>query len=173
MEDGMGVQQVHTGGCQCGAVRYRAEGALQFPHVCHCRMCQKAAGSYFMPFGGVMKTDLALTRGTPAWFQSSETVRRGFCAACGTPLFYDGGADHISITLGSLDEPESVKPEMQTNLARKMSWFGDLDGLHHDGNFDMKPADEAAIAQSTRQHPDHDTVTWSTGRPRPNVEERT
>jgi hypothetical protein len=151
---------LHTGGCQCGAVRYRATGALGFPHVCHCRMCQKAAGSYFMPFGGVMRENFSITRGEPTWFQSSETVRRGFCAECGTPLFYDGGADHISITLGSLDEPESVKPEMQTNLARKMPWFGELDALHHDGSFDMKPEDEAAIAQSSRQHPDHDTEIW-------------
>jgi len=30
----------HTGGCQCGAVRYRAEGELGFP-----RVCQKAEGS--------------------------------------------------------------------------------------------------------------------------------
>ena len=31
-----------TGGCQCGAVRYRATAMLDNAHVCHCRMCQKA-----------------------------------------------------------------------------------------------------------------------------------
>ncbi|MGG2476082.1 GFA family protein, partial [Rhizobium sp. BR5] len=36
-------------GCQCGAVRYRIEGGLRYPHLCHCRMCQKASGNYFMP----------------------------------------------------------------------------------------------------------------------------
>ena len=33
---------VHTGGCQCGAVRFRIEGALGRASICHCRMCQKA-----------------------------------------------------------------------------------------------------------------------------------
>ncbi|MDP9839136.1 hypothetical protein J2T09_003911 [Neorhizobium huautlense] len=154
------TRQIHTGGCQCGAVRYQATGEIGFPHVCHCRMCQKAAGNYFMPFGGVTHENFKLTRGEPTWFQSSESVRRGFCGKCGTPLFYDGGSDHISITLGSLDEPESVKPDLQTNLARKMPWFGDLDSLRHDGSFDMSPEDDASVASSSRQHPDHDTAIW-------------
>jgi hypothetical protein len=148
---------IHTGGCQCGAVRYRATGEIGFPHVCHCRMCQKAAGNYFMPFGGVMQENFLLTGGEPAWFQSSGTVRRGFCATCGTPLFYDGGGDHISITLGSLDDPRSVKPTVQTNLSQKMPWFGELDGLRHDDSLDTTPEQEAEIALSSRQHPDRDT----------------
>lgn len=156
---------IYTGGCQCGAVRYRATGEIGFPHVCHCRMCQKAAGSYFMPFGGVKHENFTLTRGEPAWFQSSATVRRGFCRECGTPLFYDGGNDHVSITLGSLDEPQNMKPGMQTNLAHKMPWFGELDGLHHDRGTDISAAQEREIAASNRQHPDHDTDNWpATGR---------
>jgi hypothetical protein len=87
-------------------------------------------------------------------------VKRGFCAKCGTPLFYDGGAGHISITLGSLDNPESVKPSVQTNLAYKMSWFGELNGLHHDTELDMTPDEEKVIRASTRQHPDYDTDVW-------------
>ncbi len=154
------MTETHTGGCQCGAIRYRAEGEIGFPHVCHCRMCQKAAGSYFMPFGGVAYENFTLTRGEPAWFQSSETVRRGFCSNCGTPLFYDGGGDHISITLGSLDDPQRVRPELQTNLARKLPWFGELDGLRHDGSFDVSAGEAAAIGASSRQHPDRDTETW-------------
>jgi hypothetical protein len=154
------MTQIHTGGCQCGAVRYRAEGELGFPHLCHCRMCQKAAGNYFMPLAGVMYENFKLTRGEPAWFQSSETVRRGFCEKCGTPLFYDGSSDHISIMLGSLDDPQSVKPEVQTNLAHKMPWFGTLDSLHHDATMDMTPREEETISASSNQHPDHDTEVW-------------
>lgn len=157
------MTQIHTGGCQCGAVRYRAEGALGFPHLCHCRMCQKAAGNYFMPLGGVMYENFRLTRGEPAWFQSSETVRRGFCEKCGTPLFYDGSSDHISIMLGSLDDPQSVKPELQTNLAHKMSWFGELDHLQHDIAMDMTEEQEKTVSASSNQHPDYDTEVWPRG----------
>lgn len=154
------MTQIHTGGCQCGAVRYRAEGEIGFPHLCHCRMCQKAAGNYFLPLGGARHENFTLTRGEPAWFQSSHNVRRGFCSQCGTPLFYDGGHDHISITLGSLDDPKSVKPEMQTNLSHKMPWFDALDTLGHEAEMDTTQEQAAAITASGRQHPDHNTQTW-------------
>ena len=58
------------------------------PHVCHCRMCQKAFGGYFAPLAGVPLGDFAWIKGTPGVFQSSEAVERGFCRDCGTPLFF-------------------------------------------------------------------------------------
>jgi hypothetical protein len=126
-------------------------------------MCQKAAGNYFMPLGGVTHENFTLTRGESAWFRSSETVRRGFCEKCGTPLFYDGSSDHMSITLGSLDDPQSVKPELQTNLAHKMSWFRELDHLQHDVGMDMTEEQEKTVSASSNQHPDHDTEVWPRG----------
>ncbi len=42
-----------TGGCQCGAVRYAISGELGRASICHCRMCQKAFGSFFGPLVGV------------------------------------------------------------------------------------------------------------------------
>ena len=42
--------RVHTGGCQCGAVRYALLAEPYDPHICHCRMCQKAFGGPFAPF---------------------------------------------------------------------------------------------------------------------------
>ncbi len=151
------------GGCQCGAVRYRVVGELGYPHLCHCRMCQKAAGNYFMPLAAAKRADFVLTRGEPKWFHSSDIVRRGFCADCGTPLFYDApDADFINIVLGSLDNPDSVKPVMQSNMGRRMSWFHELDALPVEPEPET-PERENAIAASNHQHPDHDTADWPTG----------
>src|SRR5687768_2423157 len=102
-----------TGGCQCGAVRYRLDEPLVNAHLCHCRMCQKAFGSYFAPWADVPLTKVVVTRGTVAHFNSSDPVERGFCRDCGTPLTfrYLKGGDRISVALGSLDHPEEVKPE--------------------------------------------------------------
>lgn len=159
----MTTEATRSGGCQCGAVRYRAAGELGYPHLCHCRMCQKAAGNYFMPLAGVMRSDFTLTRGTPSWFQSSGLVRRGFCGKCGTPLLYDiFEADFINITLGSLDDPNAVKPVMQSNTQRRMSWFHELADLPQEPEADASVR-EAAIAASNRQHPDYDTQSWPAG----------
>ena len=77
-----------TGGCQCGAVRYRLDAEPVGSNVCHCRMCQKAGGGPFMAFAGVKLAELVWTRGAPKVFASSDIAKRGFCADCGTPLTY-------------------------------------------------------------------------------------
>ena len=98
-----------TGGCQCGAVRYRAEVLHDNPHVCYCRMCQKATGNLFASLVGVRHEYLTWTRGTPSRFRSSEHVDRGFCANCGTPLFYQYlPGERVSLTIGSFDNPKAI-----------------------------------------------------------------
>ena len=54
-----------TGGCQCGAVRYRLTAWPTGENVCHCRMCQKASGGPFMAFAGVPGADLVGPAGRP------------------------------------------------------------------------------------------------------------
>jgi hypothetical protein len=123
-------------------------------------MCQKAAGNYFLPLAAAARTGFMITRGKPRWFRSSDLVRRGFCSACGTPLFYDmPEADFINITLGSLDEPASVRPVAQSNLDRKMPWFHLLDALPPEPA-GVNSERGRTILQSNHQHPDHDTETW-------------
>ena len=67
---------IATGGCQCGAVRYRITGPLFDAHICHCRMCQKAFGNFFAALVGVKKTDITWPQGEPAVFRSSSIVAR-------------------------------------------------------------------------------------------------
>ena len=52
---------VYTGGCQCGAVRFRVEGALGDASICHCRMCQKASGNFYLPLVSVRGATLDWT----------------------------------------------------------------------------------------------------------------
>jgi len=152
----------HNGGCQCGAVRYRVEGPLEDRHICFCRMCQKAAGNYFMPLGKLGRAHFVVTRGEIAWFRSSEEVRRGFCRDCGTPLVYDPlDAATMSVTLGSLDDPDAAKPTFQCGPQAKPEWFGELDRLAWE---EVDPAPwYDRVAPSNRQHPDHDTAAWPNG----------
>ena len=59
----------------------------------------------------------------PAMFASSDAVERGFCRDCGTPLSYrqvDG--PHVSLTIGSLDDPGLVSPEMSFSVEKRTPW---------------------------------------------------
>ncbi|MCB1480114.1 MAG: GFA family protein [Rhodobiaceae bacterium] len=156
--------QAYTGGCQCGAVRYRIDGPLTNAHVCHCRMCQKAAGNYFMPLANAQKADFRLTRGTLAVFSSSQSVERGFCAKCGTPLTFDTvTAAHLNVVLGSLDDPAAVQPEVQYGTESKMPWFAGLDTLPGEATEESEDQDGvplSVIRETNHQHPDHDTEVW-------------
>lgn len=151
-----------SGGCQCGAIRYRATRFVGNPHICHCRMCQKAVGNYFAALISVRHAHFSWTRGTPARFRSSEHVDRGCCSQCGTPLFYeDITGDHISVTLGSLDDPNLFPPTTQDGMQGRVAFFDSLHALPDTGDTGSDdPEWAAAIAATNRQHPDHDTATW-------------
>jgi hypothetical protein len=149
-----------TGGCQCGAVRFHAK-RLGRASICHCRMCQKAFGGFYGPL--VTGFGVSWTRGAPAWFQSSNKVRRGFCSQCGTPLAYDFGASAIELAIGSLDDPELAAPVIQVNPASKLSFTDGLAGLPTRQPGENAKADEFLAGIETYQHPDHDTTEWPLG----------
>ena len=152
-----------AGGCQCGAIRYALHARPTGASICHCRMCQKAFGSYFAPLAGVAVADFEVTRGTIACFRSSDEVERGFCRDCGTPLIfhYVGRDDRIPVSLGSLDDPSAIPPELQYGIESRVPWFAALASLPGDQTTEEEdPALSGAIAATNHQHPDHDTAVW-------------
>ncbi len=158
----MTSKRAYSGGCQCGAVRYHVQGALEGAHLCHCRMCQKAVGNYFMPLASAKNEEFSVTRGEPKWFHSSDPVKRGFCENCGTPLFFKTiGSPTIAIALGSLDDPSSVVPEHNDGIVSRVAFFAHLVELPSD---EIDRPDLAgglnAVTSTNHQHPDHDTDHW-------------
>lgn len=152
----MSTIQGHSGGCQCGAVRYRVK-QLGRASICHCRMCQKAFGGFFGPL--VTAKELEWTRGKRAQFKSSDLNWRGFCRDCGTPLTYEysGG---IEISIGSLDDPSVAQPTAQTNFSRRQAFFGGLMDLPQLSKQEIASHEAYNCKVRTRQHPDHDTENW-------------
>ncbi len=144
-----------SGGCQCGAVRYRLEAAPTGANICHCRMCQKASGGPLMAFAGVRLAQLVWTRGRPKVFVSSAVAERGFCPECGTPLTYRIlDHDRISVTIGSLDNPSAVTPAMQYGAESKVPWVESIVTLPKQ---DITGLFGPSVNIGSRQHPDHDT----------------
>ena len=151
-----------TGGCQCGAVRYALHEKPTNPHICHCRMCQKAFGSFFAPLCKVPVARFEVTRGELAIFMSSDIAERGFCRDCGTPLTVRTVNDpSIYVSIGSLDEPATATPAFQYGIEGRLPYFFALASLPGDKSTEEdNPNLAAAIARSNHQHPDHDTEAW-------------
>ncbi|MBL0371182.1 GFA family protein [Rhizobium sp. KVB221] len=153
------IANVHTGGCQCGAVRFRLEGKPGQASICHCRMCQKAFGAFYAPLVSVGAAKFAWTRGRPKMFRSSNYVLRGFCKNCGTPLSYEA-PDGIGLAIGAFDVPGRLPPVVQFGIEAKIPF---VDQLHELAGHDTMDDLESAPFLSdlvTFQHPDHDTTGW-------------
>jgi len=92
-------------------------------------MCQKASGAPFMAFIR-FRAEQVEWSAPPDVFASSNLVERGFCRNCGTPLSYrQVGGPYISLTINSLDDPESVRPEMRFAANMQVSWCSSLSTL--------------------------------------------
>lgn len=157
---------VHTGGCQCGKIRFRAEGELGIASICHCRMCQKAFGSFYAPLVEVPAKGFTWTRGMPRLFQSSNHVARGFCADCGTPLTYEAPGDSIAVAIGAFDRPEEIEPVIQYGVEKKLPYLGRLDALPTRETLDDADSAPFLANLESYQHPDHDTNEWPVKEPR-------
>jgi len=100
-----------TGGCLCGAVRYRAPRAsLQGIVICHCGQCRRFHG-HCGAYASVPRDCLEFDRQEQLrWYRSSARARRGFCAQCGASLFWDpNDSDRIAVAAGSLDDAGELR----------------------------------------------------------------
>ena len=127
----MSAEEIHDGGCLCGAVRYRAHGLPTQVNHCHCRMCQRASGAPVVTWATFPADRVEWTTGTPARRRSSEIAERGFCASCGSALLWqeDARKELIDITAGTLDRPEAIRPEDHIFTESAVPWLRMDDGL--------------------------------------------
>jgi len=126
-----------TGGCSCGAVRYRLASEPFDTGWCHCRVCQRISGAPALVFTSVPVADLIIERGAEALGMTSpiEFGRRQFCTRCGTPLTIavDFQPETIDIAAATLDEPGRVTPGFHIFYASRMPWAEPGDALpRHD-----------------------------------------
>lgn len=121
---------MHTGSCLCGAVSFEITGELKAPDACHCGQCRKQSGHYWASTD--VPRSAATIRGEDnvTWFQSSETVRRGFCSTCGSALFWEPiGQDRLAIAMGAFDKPTGTHLKMHIFVADKGDYYDIADGL--------------------------------------------
>jgi hypothetical protein len=120
---------MHTGSCLCGAVRFQVAGPLPPPDACHCLQCRKHSGHYFVSTD-VPRANLTIQGAEQVkWFQSNETVRRGFCSVCGSSLFWDPVQhDFLGIAMGAFENPTDTRLGMHIFVAEKGDYYEITDG---------------------------------------------
>ncbi|HEY8593368.1 MAG TPA: GFA family protein [Sphingomicrobium sp.] len=126
-----------TGGCLCGAVRYKLRSEPFDTGYCHCRTCQLSSGAPAMVFASVPEGDLVWTQGgdTVKSVPSSSFGHREFCGKCGTPFLMkvDHQPETVDFSVATLDEPEAIGPGFHIFWGSKIGWFEPKDELpRHD-----------------------------------------
>jgi hypothetical protein len=116
-----------TGGCLCGAVRFRLSAAPVATRLCWCRTCQYiAAGNASVNV--VVPTEALSIEGSTAEFQntadSGNGMRRRFCPACGVHLFSNSaGRPHLTVVrAGVFDDPGIADPTAAIWVSSAPRW---------------------------------------------------
>lgn len=123
-------QEITTGGCLCGAVRYEVAGLLRDIVNCHCSMCQRLHGS-FGAHSKAKKANITITNDSGlAWYKTSDIARRGFCRICGSGLFWEPfDQEGTGIVAGTLDGLTGLKTIGHIFVGEKPDFYDISDDL--------------------------------------------
>lgn len=120
------------GSCLCGAVRIEIEEPLEKdPEGCHCTQCRKQTGNFLVAVNVRRRALKIIGSDSVRWFQSSEKVKRGFCATCGSVLFWHPtieGYEWTGVALGCLDTQRPFRLAKHTFVKDKGSYYEIADG---------------------------------------------
>ena len=121
---------MHSGSCNCGAVRFTLDGPIAPPSACHCRECRKQTG-HFEVSTDIPRSALSVTGGdSVTWYHTSPKVRRGFCSICGSNLFWDPiHHDWTAIAMGAFDTPTDTALKGHIFVSEKGDYYELSDGL--------------------------------------------
>ena len=118
-------ENIMTGHCYCGAVRFEVEGPSLWVGHCHCESCRRATGSAMTTFAGFRPAQVVFTGALPNRHSTDDGVTRSFCGQCGSPVAYEvvERDDEIHLYLGLFDDLEPLKPTDHSFLDEKVSWL--------------------------------------------------
>jgi hypothetical protein len=122
------MQNIYSGGCACGQIRYEASSKPIAESHCQCHDCQKRSGTghgSYLTFAH--RADVKISGKVSVWKvagDSGNAKMHAFCPSCGTPVYVTFVAmpDLIAVHAASLDDPGQFKPQMLTYGVRGRAW---------------------------------------------------
>ena len=117
----------HTGGCACGAIRFKITAPFIGIGACHCLGCQKMSGGGPNYVALTPKDALVLTKGEIKQHRSTADsgaeVARTFCGDCGTPLWSTPANEpFLTVKLGALDDNVDLTVGIHIYVSSAPSW---------------------------------------------------
>lgn len=119
---------IRSGQCFCGAVRFRMHGAPMFVHCCHCRDCQRQTGSAFAINGLIEAARIECIGGEPKPIRMATESGHPHdiyrCESCQSALWSDyGGRTWLRfVRLATLDDPGAFSPDVHIYVRSKLPW---------------------------------------------------
>ena len=125
-----------TGQCLCGQIKYEVKGTPKMTGICHCKNCQRQAGSAFSTLASVPKADFSFISGEPKLYSDSDTdsgnaVKRYFCGNCGSPIYSvtSSKADTLYLKTGTMDDTSGFSPQFNVWCDSKQNWVELAEGV--------------------------------------------
>ena len=118
-----------TGKCLCGAVSFEIRDAATEYGACHCKMCQRWAGSALLGLGAPSDRITISGKENIATFQSSPWAERAWCSKCGSGLWYritpedSAHKDTRFLPIGLLDDSSGLKMESEIFVDEQTNAF--------------------------------------------------
>lgn len=144
------MTEVHSGGCACGAVRYRVHGKPTVGTVCHCSFCQRRLASAFAVLATFPEQSVELLQGQLAECEhrsdeSGRWLRMNFCSKCGTTVSHTAeirpGAR--TIAAGTFDDANWFNIDRHIWVRSKVPWVSVPEGvaIYQQGFVPSPPSD--------------------------------
>lgn len=124
------------GECNCGAVRYEADGDPWGVFVCHCSICRRSTGSSGIAVVLVPKDKfrwLAGEQHIASWKKPDSDWQTWFCRICGSRVPGENDPTRMFIPAGSISEGgEGLRVLHHIWVGSKAAWdeIGDA-GVQH------------------------------------------
>jgi hypothetical protein len=130
------VTKTLTGKCFCGAVQYTLPDEFSYAMNCHCSNCRRTTGSAFKPFAGIEREKFSLTKGEDGLLiYGSDETHDAHCKKCGSLLYSVVRHGWVHVTLGTLVDEPTIRPQRHIFVGSKAPWFAITDDLpQHEGH---------------------------------------
>ena len=115
-----------TGGCQCGALRFRVDKAPLITAVCHCRDCQRMTAAPYSTTAMIPTDGFTITAGDPTRGGLGTGERKHFhCPKCMALVFTRVAPREdmfVNVRATLFDDPSWFSPFVETFTNAQFPW---------------------------------------------------